>query len=75
MGEGAIADEHLRFGTALRAARLARDLTQEQLARELATTLSNLRNYETGRYEPNWSFVRRCILFFGWQWPWVQEME
>ena len=57
-------DTDFNFATLLKELRLERDLSQENLARQLEVTTRNYRKWETGIGFPTFNYIRRlCLLF------------
>jgi transcriptional regulator with XRE-family HTH domain len=63
--------EAKRIGAAIRDERLARDLTQEDLAQLVRVRHSTVQNWESGRSEgPRHSELIRLCALFDWLLPW-----
>lgn len=50
-----MSDFRMKFGFRLKALRISRGLTQEQLAERLDVSKDTVRNYERGRYGPEFN--------------------
>ena len=55
----------MNFGTNLRNLRIARNLTQMAVAKDLGISQASITAYETGTREPSFDVVRRFADYFG----------